>query len=222
MRPVNPVRSPDPANWLLVFIVAVSTLALVEVAISVQLLTEQKAAPHCEAAQLRASLASDVGASGEEDAMVELANLSPKGCALKGFPGLRASTLAHRPFALPLRHVYGPNETVEAYPFPAPTILALHHGSAAYFDLDFLDEAALATVPVHLSCVESFYVQVFLAGQRRPVAPPVLVYGELCNAKGHKRAAAVSPYEDCDPFDLPPPVTSVPRTASSWCMAPYT
>ena len=52
--------------------------------------------------------------------MVELANVSLKACALKGFPGLAALTLAHRPFALGINHVYGPNETVEAYAFPAP------------------------------------------------------------------------------------------------------
>ena len=108
------------------------------------------------------------------------------------------------------------------YSFPAPRTLSLHRGSAAYFDLDWLDEAALATGPVNLSCVENFYVRAFLAGQPRPVGPPVLVYGEICNAKGHERVAAVTPYESCDPFDLPPPVTTVPRTASSWCIAPYT
>ena len=78
MRSVSPVRSLTPAGWLMVFIVAVSTLALFEVAISVQLLTEQKAARPCQAAQLRASVASDGGFSGEEDAMVELTNLSPQ------------------------------------------------------------------------------------------------------------------------------------------------
>ena len=120
MRPVHPVQSLTPAGWLLVFVGVISILAVFEVAMSVQLLTEQQALPPCQAAQLRASLASDVGADGEEDAMVELANVSLKACALKGFPGLAALTLAHRPFALGINHVYGPNETVEAYAFPAP------------------------------------------------------------------------------------------------------
>ena len=43
--------------------------------------------------------------------MVELANVSLKACALKGFSGLAASTLAHQPFALELTHFYGSNET---------------------------------------------------------------------------------------------------------------
>ena len=76
-RPVSPVPLRTSAMWLMVFILAVSSLAVFEVAISVQLLTEQKVAPPCQAAQLRASVASDGGFSGEMDAMVQLANLSP-------------------------------------------------------------------------------------------------------------------------------------------------
>jgi Protein of unknown function (DUF4232) len=234
VRPASPVPSPGPEKWLPVFIVVVSILALVEVAISVQLLTGQKAARPCQAAQLRASLASDDGFSGEENAMVELTNVSPKVCALKGFPRLTASTLAHRPFALGLNHTYGTNETVGPYAFPAPRTLALRRGNAAYFDVYFWDADAFPTNPFttdptrpalehpQLTCVDNFYVQAFLAGQRDPVRPPVLVYGDLCAGKGHELPAAVTPYESCDPFDLPPPVTTVPRTASSWCIAPYT
>ena len=64
---VSPVRSLTPAGWLKILIVAVSAMVLSEVAISVQLLTEQKAARPCQAAQLRASVASDDGFSGEEE-----------------------------------------------------------------------------------------------------------------------------------------------------------
>ena len=96
----------------MVFILAVSSLAVFEVAISVQLLTEQKVAPPCQAAQLRASVASDGGFSGEMDAMVQLANLSPRVCALKGFPDLTAWTLAHRPLALAVSHFYGPKQSI--------------------------------------------------------------------------------------------------------------
>jgi hypothetical protein len=124
VRSVSPVRSIAPAAWLMVFIVAVSTLALFEVAISVQLLTGQKVARTCQAAQLRASVASDDGFSGEEDAMVQLTNLSPRVCTLQGFPYLTAETLAHRTFVLGVGHFYGPNETVGPYVFPAPRALA--------------------------------------------------------------------------------------------------
>ncbi len=96
----------------MIFIVAVSTMALFEVAIGVQLLTEQKAARPCQAAQPRASVASDGGFSGEEDAMVELTDLSPRVCTLKGFPYLAAWTLADRPFAFGVGHFDGTNETV--------------------------------------------------------------------------------------------------------------
>ena len=119
--------------WLMVFILAVSSLAVFEVAISVQLLTEQKVAPPCQAARLGASVASDGGFSGEMDAMVQLANLSPRVCALKGFPDLTAWTLAHRPLALAVSHFYGPKQSIGRYAFPAPRTLALHHGGAAYF-----------------------------------------------------------------------------------------
>jgi hypothetical protein len=204
-----------------IFIVAVGTLALFEVAIGVQLLVGHKAARPCQAAQLRASVASDGGFSGEEDAMVELTNLSPRVCTLKGFPDIAAWTLAQRPFAFAVGHFYGPNEAVGPYDFPPPRALALHHGGAAYFDLDWVDEDAFPTGPApELACVDNFYVWVLLPGHGRPVGPRLLVYGQLCGPKGDGLGGRVSPFMGCDPFNLPSPVTTLPRTAASWCIPP--
>ncbi len=60
--PVNPVPSPDPVKWFLIFIAAASTLALFEVAVSVQLLVEQNAAWPCQVVQQPSSVASDIRA----------------------------------------------------------------------------------------------------------------------------------------------------------------
>ena len=153
--------------------------------------------------------------------MVELTNLSPRLCALKGFPDLAVSTSAHRPFALGVQPFLWSEPHGGPYAFPPPRALALHHGGAAYFDLDWVDEDAFPTNPApNLPCVDNFYVQVLLPGQRRPVGPRVLVYGQLCDPKGGGLGGRVSPFMSCDPFNLPSPVTTPPRTAASWCIRP--
>ena len=80
----------------------------------------------------------------------------------------------------------------------------MHHGGAAYFDLGWVDEDAFPTNPANLACVDNFYIQVLLPGQRRLVGPRVLVYGQLCDRKGDGLGGKVSPFMSCVPFDPPP------------------
>ena len=91
----------------------------------------------------------------------------------------------------------------------------------AYFLMGWVDLEGGPT-SADVSCVDNFYAQVHLFGQHRPVGPPLLVYGPMCAAQGHRHGAAVSAFFYCTLSQLTlPPVTTLPRTASDYCLKPW-
>lgn len=220
MSSISPALSPAAARWLTVFIVAVSILGVFEVAASVQLLTEEhKAARPCQAGQLRASLAADVGYASIEEATVGLTNVWPEVCELDGYPLITASTLVHRPFPFSANDYHGDGEDPAIWPVPRAIVLHRHMG--AYFLMHWVDLEGGPTGSA-IDCVGKFYAQVHLAGQHRPVGRPLLIYGPLCKARGYKQSVAVSAFFHCSLSQLDlTPVTTQPRKASDYCLATW-
>ena len=137
----------------------------------------------------------------------------------EGYPLLSFSTLAHRPFPFGFNDYHGDAEGPGIWPVPKAIVLRRHMG--AYFLVDWVDLEG-GPPDAALDCVGNFYAQVHLAGQRRPVGPPLLVYGSLCEARGYKQTAAVSAFFHCSLAQLYlSPVTTQPRTASDYCMATW-
>ena len=199
MRPVSPVRTLSPARWFTGFVLAVSTLALFEVGLGVQLLTEQTgheaAVQPCQAAQLRASLASDGGYASEEDATVGLTNEWSQVCEVDGYVSITALTLTHHPFPYSVSDYHGDGQGPGIWPLPKPIVL--HRGMGAYFLMDWADLEEWSTA----GCVNSIYAQVHLAGQHRPAGPPLLVYGPVCAPRG-KGQGVVSAFFHCSVAQL--------------------
>jgi Protein of unknown function (DUF4232) len=148
---ISPALSTAAVRWLTVFVLAVSLLGVFEVAASVQLLTEEhKAALPCQAVQLRASLAADVGYASVEEATVGLTNEWPEVCQLDGYPLITASTLAHRTFPFSANDYHGDGEDPAIW--PAPRAIVLHQHMGAYFLVHWVNVAAVSAT----ACVDSF------------------------------------------------------------------
>lgn len=180
---------------------------------------EPQAAHPCQAAQLRASLPGDSGHAGIEEVTFGLTNESPEVCVLDGYPLLTASTVAHRPFTFGVSDLHG-NGSSDPFVWPLPRAIVLHHNTAAYFLSSWVDSGGFETGAA-LTCVDNFYARIRLVGQRRPVGPPLLVYSQVCVPRGDKPGATVSAFFHCSLSTLTlPPVTSQPRRASDYCLAP--
>ena len=84
---LNPAGPATRALRLLVLVVATGAFASIgagSTGASARQVAGQQATRPCRATQLRASVASDVGASGEGDVMVEMDNMAPTACVLEG------------------------------------------------------------------------------------------------------------------------------------------
>ena len=126
--------------------------------------------------------------------------------------------MAHRPFPFIVSDYHGDGK---AHVWPVARAIVLHRDMAAYFLFDWVDSGGFET-SASISWVDNFYAQVHLVGQRRPVGPPLLVYGQVCGPPGDKKGGPLSAFFHCTLSQLTlPPVTTQPRTASDYCLAPW-
>ena len=97
---------------------------------------------------------------------------------LDGYPLITASTVAHRPFPFGVSDLHG-NGSGDPFVWPLPRAIVLRQNAAAFFLSGWVDSGGFETGAA-LTCVDNFYAQVHLVRQRRPVGPPLLVYGQVC------------------------------------------
>ena len=103
--------------------------------------------------------------------------------------------MAHRPFPFGVSDLHG-NGSGDPFVWPLPRAIVLRQNASAFFLSGWVDSGGFETGAA-LTCVDNFYAQVHLVRQRRPVGPPLLVYGQVCVPRGDKLGATVSAFFHC-------------------------